>query len=70
MLYSIRLSRAAAFCGGSSSLEYLARKLARFGEARALLALVRLPIHRSARVWWTACGTTLSVKTMLEVMSA
>ena len=70
MLHSLPLSRTVAFCGGSSSLEYLARKLARFGEARALLALVRLPIPMSTRVCWTACGTTLSVKTMLEEISA
>lgn len=62
MLHSIHLSRAAAFCGGSSSLELLARKLARFGEAQALLALLQLPIPMSARVWWTLYGTTLSVQ--------
>ena len=33
-------------------------------------SLVRLPIPMSTRVCWTACGTTLSVKTMLEEISA
>lgn len=59
MSHSISLSRSAALCGGCLPLELLARKLARLGEASALLALVRLPLPMSARVRWTLYGTSL-----------
>lgn len=62
MSHSISLSRSAALCGGCLPLELLARKLARLGEASALLALVRLPLPMSARVRWTLYGTSLTVE--------
>lgn len=62
MSYSILLSRSAALCGGFLPLEYLAYKLARFGEASALLALARLRLPLSTRVRWTMYGTSLTVE--------
>ena len=60
MSHSILLSRSAALCGGFLPLEHLAHKLARFGEASALLARLRLPL--STRVRWTMYGTSLTVE--------
>ena len=65
MSHSILLSRSAALCGGFLPLEHLAHKLARFGEASALLALarLRLPLStRECRVRWTLYGTSLTVE--------
>ena len=62
MSHSILLSRSAALCGGFLPLEHLAHKLARFGEASALLALARLRLPLSTRVRWTMYGTSLTVE--------
>lgn len=58
----IPLSRPASPCGGLLSLEFLVRKLARFGESEALITLLTLSIPMSARVRWTLYGNALTVE--------
>ena len=49
-------------CAGRVPLSRLIQKLARFGEASALLALARLRLPLSTRVRWTLYGTSLTVE--------
>ena len=60
-------------CAGRVPLSRLIQKLARFGEASALLALARLrlsaiialcdlPVSLGSRVRWTLYGTSLTVE--------
>ena len=49
-------------CAGRVPLSRLIQKLARFGEASALLALARLRLPLSTRVRWTMYGTSLTVE--------
>ena len=61
MSHSISLSRPGR-CAGRVPLSRLIQKLARFGEASALLALARLRLPLSTRVRWTLYGTSLTVE--------
>ena len=49
-------------CAGRVPLSRLIQKLARFGEASALLALARLRLPLSTRVRWTLYDTSLTVE--------
>ena len=49
-------------CAARVPLSRLIQKLARFGEASALLALARLRLPLSTRVRWTLYGTSLTVE--------